>query len=145
MVKAMVIDTGYVVYNPSNPSDKYFFDKTVGSSGSRDVNISNMENRLELKTFGRFPYVYYPGKTDYLVFELSTVFIPDEYSGKTARKQIDEFKALIKKRIPLMVENGQGQQIKCDVQIVGEKSPQLYTLEDFEYIELTIKCTQIDN
>lgn len=133
----------YVVYDPSNPLKKYYFDKSVGSRGLEDVSVENVENRTELKTFGRFPYVYYAGHTDYAVFELSTVFIPDDEIGKTARQQVDEFRSLVKQRKTLTVENGQGQTFKCDVQIIEERSPKLYVENDMEYIEIRIRCTQI--
>ena len=134
----------YVVYDPSTPHIKYPFDKTTSGRGVEDIGVENVENRLELRTFGKFPYVYYAGHTDFVIFELSTIFVRDELTGESARSQVDKFKKLIKKRKILWIENGQGQLFKCDVQIVDERSPKLYVENSMEYIEIRIRCTQID-
>lgn len=137
----MPIDAGYIVYDPSSPLIKYYFDKGFSTD---NISVTNIENRLELKTFGRFPYIYYAGQTNYAVFELTTIFMPDDKTGLTARQQVDNLKSLVKKRKPLTIENSQEQIFKCDVQITNESVPKLYTKQDFEYIELSIRCTQID-
>lgn len=136
--------TGYAIYDPSNTVTKYRFDKAVGSRGTSEVDVTKNENRLELRTFGRFPYVYYAGETDFATFNLTGTFIYDEETGKTPREQVDELKALIKQRKTLWVDNGQGQTFKCDVQLTSESAPNLYDEVNMQYITVKVKCTQID-
>ena len=138
-----MIDAGYIIYDHIDEGVSYPFDKTLGS-GIDSVSQGNEDNRLELKTFGRFPYVYYAGKTDYATFELSTVFTYNEQTGVSARQQVDEFSRLVKTRRSLTVDNSQGQSFKCDVKIIGENSPSLYVEKELDYIELRVRCTQID-
>ena len=141
----MPTGAGYIVYDTSNPTIAFQFDKAVGDRGIETVSTSKVENRLELKTFGKYPYVYYAGQTDYKVFDLTTVFIRDEENNISAREQVNNFKTLIKQRIPLAVEDSEGQVFMCDVQLTGESKPKLFANYDMEYIEISIKCTQIDD
>ena len=136
-------DSGYVVYDPSFPSVEYAFDVAIGGRGTDDVITTHNENRVELRTFGSVPYVYYAGETDYVSFDLSTVFYYDDENKESARSQMDRFKRMVRKRKILMVENSQGQIFKCDIFIAEERAPSLYVEEDLDYIEVKIRCTQI--
>lgn len=138
-------DTGYVIYsNTGSSGEKFKFNKSTGGRGVNSINVKHNNNRTQLTTFGRVPYVYYAGSTDFVEFNLKTVFHYDYDTGETARAQVDRFKSLIDNRETLVVENSQGQGFLCDVNIVGENAPQLYTDRDFDYIEIEVKCVQID-
>ena len=106
-----ILEAGYRIYDHSllpNDVEYYDFEASVGGRGIGDVVVTHNENRLELKTFGRTPYVYYAGHTDYATFDLSTVFYYDDEKNESARRQMDRFKTMIKQRKALMVENSQG-------------------------------------
>ena len=134
----------YIIYDPSASSTRYHFDKSTNSRSIDTVSVDKVENRLELKTFGRFPYIYYAGETNYRVFDLTTVFVDED--DKNCRDQVDDFKAMLMKRIPLVVENAQGQVIVCDVVLSNESSPKLHALEDsLNYISITVRCTEIQD
>lgn len=134
----------YTIYDPSASSTRYHFDKSTNSRSIDTVSVDKVENRLELKTFGRFPYIYYAGETNYRVFDLTTVFVDED--DKNCRDQVDDFKAMLMKRVPLVVENAQGQVIVCDVVLSNESSPKLHALEDsLNYISITVRCTEIQD
>lgn len=136
------MEAGYTVYSESDNTTRYDFDRNIG--GLDSVNTKHEDTRLELKTFGRVPYVYYAGQSDFRKFSLKNTFHYNYDTGETARQQVDRFKALVAKREVLVVENSQGQKFLCDVNITGESAPLLYVEEDLDYIEITIECTQID-
>lgn len=149
-----MIEAGYRIYKKPKKDENgvidwdsviyYNFDKSVGGRGTTSVSTSNENNRLELKTFGRTPYVYYAGETDYDKFSLVGAFHYNEETGETARQQVDRFKQLVKRREILVVENSQGQEFLCDVNITNEAAPSLYVEKDMDYIEVTVECTEID-
>lgn len=138
-----MVDAGYLIYDPSDSGNKFYFDKTLGR-GLDSIGVRNENNRTMLKTFGEVPYVYYAGETNFVEFGLSNVFVYNEETGETAREQVDKFKDMVNRRNMLMVENSQGQQFKCDVVIISEEFPKLYTEEDLDYITIEVECTQID-
>ena len=151
------LEAGFEIYG-LNSSKKYYFETTT-NSGIDMVNMKKNENRLELRNFGKMPYVYYSGHTNYRTFELTTIFTDLEkgdfecdgidgevevFVNKTCREQVDEFKALLMERKPLIVYNTQDQYFVCDVELIDEISPKQHLLTDtLNYIEITVKCTEI--
>lgn len=141
-------DAGYQIYHPSSPSKRYDFDKGAGG-GIPTVSTGQEENRLELKTFGSRPYVYYAGHTDYATFDLNGVFVT-EYGDdghtivKRAKTIFEEFKSLLRHREPLIVVNSMGDRYICDVSLNPTSTPLLYTDRDMDFIEVSVKCTEID-
>lgn len=140
-----MIDAGYLIYRRvDNPTIKYEFDKSIGGRGVESVSTRHNNNRTQLTTFGKVPYVYYAGATDFVEFNLSTVFYYNNETNETARSQANRFKEMIDRRETLIVENSQKQKFFCDVNIVSEVAPQLYVERDMDYIEIEVRCIQID-
>ena len=138
----------YTLYLETDVNNKYEFDKSSGRSGIKTTSIRYTTSRQMLTTFGRVPYVYYGGHTNFATFDLSTIFLAqyDENTGVktlTAREYAKKFIDMVNLRKPIIVENSQGMKIKCDVQITSDVSPVLYAEDDMEYIEISISCTEI--
>ena len=138
---------GFVLYNTQNPNEKYYFNKSSNNMDMAQYNINT--SRTELTTFGRVPYVYYGGSTNYHTIRLESVFVQglcqdgniNEFS---AREQVDAFKLLISKHVPLVLENSQGEGYIVDVVIEREETPTNHvTQESLDYIILNIICTEI--
>lgn len=138
---------GYRIYNNNNPEIKYYFDKST--KGLNTAQYTHNQNRQELITFGRVPYIYYAGETDFQAIKLDTVFVNNicqdgECTSKSAREQFNEFKTLILKRVPLVLDNSQGEIFLVDVVIDNENTPQNHvTNESLDYIEVSVTCTEI--
>lgn len=138
---------GYVIYEQSNPDDRYYFDKNPNQMDMAQYNIET--SRQQLNTFGRVPYVYYAGHTNFEVIRMDGAFVEglcQDGSKNTlsSRKQVDGFKRLLQKRVPLVLKNSQGEGYIVDVVIEREETPKNhYSGESLDYIVLTIICTEI--
>lgn len=139
---------GYVVYEPSNPNKRYYFDKSVNQMDSTTYELRN--SRVQLDTFGRVPFVYYGGNTNYQVIRLENVFVEGlcqdgEKITDSARKQVNDFKKLLEKRVPLILENSQGEGYVVDIYIEREETPKTHHTGEnlLDYIQIVIVCTEI--
>lgn len=135
----------YKIYHPENPNSFFEFDKNFG--GVQTVSEVNEKNRTELKTFGRLPYVYYAGETDYQVFDLSTVLLSSERDDASvdtpASKFYVQLKRLIRRREPLVVETPLGEKLLCDVSLNPTNIPYGYNDEYFNYLEISVHCVEV--
>ena len=138
---------GYVLYLPSNPNERYYFDKSRNNNEVAQYSLNT--SRQELKTFGRVPYVYYGGHTNYHTIRLVSVFVQGlcqdgSVMEKSVREQVNDFKNLIAKRLPLILENSQGEGYVVDVVIDREETPKNHvTNESLDFINISIVCTEI--
>ena len=140
---------GYRIYDEDEPNVKYYFNKSSKNAGTAQYTLN--QNRQELVTFGRVPFVYYAGETYYTTIKLDTIFVDNYYYDEnnnlttlTVREQVNNFKALLKKRIPLVLENSQGEKFMVDVVIDNESTPINHVeKESLNYIEMSITCTDI--
>lgn len=139
-----MIDAGYIIYDNDYPDDFFKFDKSISERGDYNISFTPHTNRQELVTFGQVPYVYYVGNTNYVSFELTTVFIKDEVTKESALSQYNRFKKMIDKRKGLIVENSANEKFVCDVQIVNSSQPKMFVKDDMDYKYVKVKCTQID-
>lgn len=166
---------GYMIYPRGQyglSRTTYFFDKVIGQVP--DVNIKDNYNRTELKTFGKFPSVFYVGNTNYRTFSLQTVFVTDiPYENTisndeipisiTAYQKYVNFKKLVDSRIPWCIRSTiSGEDFVCDIEIAqtihnqnsairkGGDNQQDYRdiCDDIffcDYIQVTINCTEVDD
>ena len=138
---------GYVLYEPNNPDVRYYFDKSANNMSLAQYNLNT--SRVELPTFGRVPYIYYGGHTNYHTIRLEGIFVQGlcqdgSIKEESARKQVDAFKLLLSKRIPLILENSQGEGYVMDVVIEREETPTNHvTQESLDYISVSIICTEM--
>lgn len=164
---------GYTVYPRGqfgNPAETFHFNKVIGEVP--DVNIKDNYNRTELKTFGKFPSVFYVGNTNYKTFTLQGVFTtqePYDTEGNdevaviyTAYNYYRMFKKLVDSRLQWCVRGSvDGEDYICDIEITqtihnqnaivrkgGDNQQEFRDIcEDIffkDYIEVTISCTEID-
>lgn len=137
-------ETGFRISSIAHPTEYFYFDKSVGRRGVENVQTNHNENRTELVTFGKHPFVYYAGQTDYVSFSLSGTFIDEE--EMTCREQVDRLKEILNEREYILVENSQGQKRLCDVTMTSESSPQLHHLgESLNYITVSVNCVEIED
>lgn len=142
---------GYSIYHPDVYGEwggyRFDFDKTIGQTMAV-VNATQHENRTELLTFGSKPYVYYAGNADYMSFPLQGIFVTEyDSEGEVERRAIDiynEFKRVLRRRVPLLVENSIGEEFNCDVSLAQRVSPLHYAENDMDFIEVNVTCTEID-
>ena len=138
---------GFVIYEMNNPDEKYYFNKSSNNMDMAQYNINT--SRTELTTFGRVPYVYYGGHTNYHTIRLESVFVQGlcqdgSVMEKSVREQVNDFKNLIAKRLPLILENSQGEGYVVDVVIDREETPKNHvTNESLDFINISIVCTEI--
>lgn len=137
---------GYQIYHPKEKNKKFDFDKNTGG-GNPTTSVDYNVGRIELETYGRTPYVYYAGNTNYVNFDLQTVFV-SEYDDnnimtKRAVEKFYEFKELLDRREPLIVASSTGEVFLCDVTISQRTTPSLYVDGDMDFIELTVHCLEI--
>lgn len=142
---------GYSIYHPDVEGDwggyRFDFDKTIGAT-IETVNVTHNQNRLELRTFGARPYVYYAGHTNYQSFALHGIFVDesnlDGDVDKTALEIYNEFKKVVDMRIPLKVENSMGEVLNCDVVLDQRVAPLQYSKGGVDFVEVNISCVEID-
>lgn len=154
---ATEFDSGYLVYlqiyqdvidqgNGLLDYKGFEFNKRTGKNAA---NVSTKKNiaRQVITTFGKTPFVYYAGNTDYKSFDLTGVFLAqyDKHGDKvmTAREYADLFIDMVDQHRPFCVENSQHKKVICDVVITNEVTPLLYDEDTMEYVEITINCTEI--
>lgn len=71
------IQGGYILYPRGTFGTNYYiFNKVIGNVP--DVNFKDNYNKTTLKTFGKYPAIFYVGNTLYRTFSLSTVFTSDQ-------------------------------------------------------------------
>jgi hypothetical protein len=116
------------------------FDKMLGNSdGNVDTTLN--ENRVMIRTFN-YPQIYYVG-TPYTTFTLNSVFVPSDFekSGDIYNNIVSNF---INNKKPFIVKSGDGRIFVCDISNLRTSKP-LNTWDNFDYINISIDCTEIDN
>lgn len=131
---------GYMLYpRGTGGSSYYIFNQVIGNM--QDVTYKDNYNRTELKTFGKFPSIFYVGETKYKTFTLQTVFTTDDTNNLndadatdsiggrpvgendsapvfTAYDKYREFKKIVDSRIPWCVRGSvNGEDFICDIEI----------------------------
>lgn len=139
------METGYLIYHPNYPNQKFLFENSMGSNDIIGETIN--KHRTQLETFGSRPYVYYAGNSNYLTYEISHVFVPekDDYDRvtKTSLMVANEFRKLVDLNEGMIVER-LGEKRYFDVEITYFGVPKLFVVDDMDYIQVTIKLVEID-
>lgn len=127
----------YKIYPIDFSKDPIIFDKHFGSAPAIDK--QKFDNRVILNTFGSHPFIYRAGQSNYNTFILSTVFV------KNPKQELKDLEDMISCGVELVVEDGLGEKIIADIQIVNQQQDKLASQGYKEYIVVEIEVVEIDD
>lgn len=119
---------------------EWSFDSHFDDSTPRIEKTIN-QSRTQVETFGKYPMIYYAGATNFLTYNLSTVFLGQ--STQTPLEEYNDFLAAVEAHRPWEVTDGFGRTILADVSLLSVSESKLVSDTYHNYIEVTVTVTQI--
>lgn len=136
---------GYLLYPISDENKKFNFNKHTSSNSIDSQEMFNT-NKKVLTTFGKYPFAYRVGNSNYRTFDLVTTFIAiynDDGSRVGVIDQVNDFKDALEKESTFVVETPLNERLKCFVELKSIDFPYGFNEKNYEFATVNISCTEI--
>jgi len=132
---------GYWIMDIDDADTYFVFDKTI-DDGFNSVTKSKEEDRSSVSTYGRFPVVGYT-PAEKVTFDIDGAFL--NRPGKTGLEQYEDLEELIREHKPLLVKNGVGETMICDIHSPTNSIANIAEKDDLDYVIVNVKAEIISD